>query len=112
MCQKPAVFDLEAETLQNTFYREVLYTTDQLQVVLMNVRKGEEIGMEKHPHTTQFLRIEEGEGLAVLGEERKQYKLRPGVAVIVPPNTWHNIIAKTDLKLCSTLFTSLKIKRV
>lgn len=82
--------NIEQSTLQNNYYRRVIYTTPEMQLVYMSLRPQEEIGMEKHPQTTQFIRIESGTGLAVIGTH--SYLLKDGIAVIIPPNTDHNII--------------------
>lgn len=82
--------DIEKETLQNENYRKVLYTVpNQFQLVLMCLRVGEDIPKEKHKFTTQFIRIEEGNGRAVIGD--KSYILRDGVSLVIPPNTNHYI---------------------
>lgn len=82
--------NIDRATVQNSFYRRVLYTNRKMQLVVMSLRPGEEIGREKHPHTSQFIRVERGRGLAIIG--RKKYRLKPDSAVIIPPGKWHNII--------------------
>jgi mannose-6-phosphate isomerase-like protein (cupin superfamily) len=89
--------NIENKTLENENYRKVEYTTDSMQLVYMNLQQNQEIGNETHPHTTQFIRVEKGDGLAVINE--KQYQLTDNSVVIIPPNTPHNIIAKTNMKL-------------
>ena len=90
--------NIEKLTERNNFYRKVLYTTKQMQLVLMSLNSNEEIGREKHPNISQFIRVEEGSGVAIVG--RKRYRLKDGDAVIIPPNKYHNIIAGTEgLKL-------------
>lgn len=89
--------DLEQETIAGTSFRKVLYTSGQLQLVIMALRAGEEIGLEKHDGHDQFIRVEEGEGSAILDGER--VALRDGIAVIIPAGVEHNIVATTDLKL-------------
>ena len=89
--------NIERETVTNSAYRKVIFTTPNLQLVLMSIPVGEEIGMESHPHTTQFIRIEEGLGVAYVSGHR--YNLKAGDAIIVPPRTRHNVKATTILKL-------------
>lgn len=86
--------NLEQLTIRNKNYRKVISTTKQEQLVLMSLNPGEEIGMEIHPHTTQFVRIETGKGIAIVGGKR--YTLKDGDAVMVPANTYHNFIATTE----------------
>jgi mannose-6-phosphate isomerase-like protein (cupin superfamily) len=95
------VGNIEELTLKNTFYRKVLFTTDPQQLVLMSLSPGTEIGSEVHSDTTQFFRIEQGTGLAVLGNDEKKFDISDGMSVVVPPGLKHNIIntGKTDLKL-------------
>ena len=82
--------NLEERTLSNDNFREVLYTTKRSQLVLMTLKAGEEIGMEHHTGHDQFIRVEEGEGVAILDGER--HELTDGVAVVIPAGTEHNVI--------------------
>jgi mannose-6-phosphate isomerase-like protein (cupin superfamily) len=93
--------DIENQTLKNKYYRKVIYTTKNMQLVLMSIPKGEEIGMEKHKNTSQFIRVEGGKGIAIVGN--KKYSLKDGKAVLIPPNKRHNIIntGSKPLKLYS-----------
>jgi len=77
-------------TIDNDSYRRVLTTTSTMQLVAMSLLPGQEIGAEIHPYTTQFIRIESGEGVAVI--EDKMYQLVDDWSIIVPPGTKHNII--------------------
>jgi mannose-6-phosphate isomerase-like protein (cupin superfamily) len=89
--------NIEKLTLKNTYYRKVIHTTSNMQLVLMSLKSGEEIGMEVHPHTSQFIRIESGRAMALIAGKR--YYLRDGDAIIVPPNTKHNVINRGDDRL-------------
>lgn len=85
--------NIESATTRNNYYRKVLFTTRSMQLVVMSLAPGEDIGMEKHPHTSQFIRVEKGRGKAVLGKRSATvYRLKDNDAVIIPPNTWHNIV--------------------
>jgi mannose-6-phosphate isomerase-like protein (cupin superfamily) len=88
------VDNIETLTLENTMYRKVISTTSTQQLVLMCLKPGEEIGSETHPHTTQFIRIEAGNGKAVLNG--KEYQIADGSAIVIPPGTLHNIINTSD----------------
>ncbi|MGN0172204.1 MAG: cupin domain-containing protein [Acutalibacteraceae bacterium] len=94
--REPFVTDIDKETKQNENYRTALWTGQYLQLTLMSIPVGGEIGLEIHPDTDQFLRIESGCGMVVMGdkENRLDYR-RPvsqGYAVFVPAKTWHNLI--------------------
>ena len=97
--------DLEEKTLANNNFREVLYTTKRSQLVLMTLQAGEEIGMEHHEGHDQFIRVEEGEGVAILDGEK--HALKDGVAVVIPAGTEHNVIntSTTSAMRLYTLYT-------
>jgi len=92
------VFNIEKDTLENDYYRKVLFT-NKFQVVLMSLKVGEEIGMEKHSHLDQFIRVERGKGKVIMNGV--EYRITDGYAIIIPSNTNHNIIntGRTQLKL-------------
>ena len=83
--------NLEQVTLRNEAWRRVLFTTPQQQLVLMYLPPGDTIPMEVHHAATQFIRIEAGTGVAIIGPTR--HLLRPGDAVMIPPDTPHEIRA-------------------
>jgi mannose-6-phosphate isomerase-like protein (cupin superfamily) len=97
---KHFITNLEKDTKNNTFFRNVLFTTNNLQLVVMSLREGEEIGSEVH-ELDQFIRVEEGEAKAVLDGE--EFTLVDGDVVIIPKGVNHNIIniGNVDLKLYS-----------
>ncbi|HUD20949.1 MAG TPA: cupin domain-containing protein [Candidatus Saccharimonadales bacterium] len=80
---------IERETMENANFRKVLFTAKHSQLVLMSLRPGEEIGAEVH-HLDQFIRVESGEGKAILDGE--EHVLNDGTAVVVPEGVKHNII--------------------
>lgn len=96
---KGYVDDIEAATVRNTDFRRVLYTGANLQLVLMTLQPGEEIGEETHDDRDQFFRIEEGKGVIVIDEGR--HEVEDDFAVIVPAGARHNVInsGSTPLKL-------------
>lgn len=85
------ITNIEKTTKENTDYRRVLYTTNNMQLVVMNILPGGEIGNEAH-HLDQFIRVEEGEAKAVLGNGAEEHILSDDFAIIIPAGTWHNII--------------------
>jgi mannose-6-phosphate isomerase-like protein (cupin superfamily) len=82
--------NIEDKTLENENFREVLYTAPQSQLVVMTLKPGEEIGVETHDDRDQFIRVEEGEGVAILDGEK--HALEDGTAVVIPAGTEHNVI--------------------
>lgn len=81
--------NLEEETIANTYFRKVLYTDPRFQFVLMSLLPSEDIGDEVH-ELDQFIRIEAGEGEAIIDGET--YALHDGSAVIIPKGARHNIV--------------------
>ncbi len=94
------VTDIERATLENEEFRRVLFTGPSLQLVLMTLPRGGEIGEEVHVDHDQFLRVEAGTGRALLGGHT--HELQDGSAVVVPAGVRHNVIntsRDTALKL-------------
>ncbi|MEI6326774.1 MAG: cupin domain-containing protein [Candidatus Roizmanbacteria bacterium] len=94
------VQDIEQLTLTNTYFRKVIYTGQHAQLVVMSLLPNEDIGMEVHETTDQFLRIEKGEGKVIMNGE--EHLIKDGSAIIVPAGTQHNIIntsSKNPMKL-------------
>ena len=83
------VTNIEERAIANTYFREVLYTDERVQLVVMSLLPLEDIGEEVH-ELDQFIRIEKGEGKAVLNGV--EHAIADGSAVIVPKGTRHNII--------------------
>ena len=91
---------IEADTLENTFFRKVLFTAPHSQLVLMCLKPNEEIGMEVHEGNDQFFRFEKGEGKVIIGGE--EFIVKDGDTAIVPAGQMHNVIntsASEELKL-------------
>jgi len=86
--------NIEEKTLAGNNFREVLYTTQRSQLVIMTLQPGDEIGLEKHEGHDQFIRVEAGTGVAILDGER--HTLEDGVAVVIPAGTEHNVINTSD----------------
>lgn len=92
--------NIDERTEENSYFREVLFTGPHSQLVVMSLKPGEDIGRETHPNTDQFIRIEEGTGRAIIGED--EYELADGSAVVIPAGAEHNVINTSqneDLKL-------------
>jgi mannose-6-phosphate isomerase-like protein (cupin superfamily) len=92
------VGNIEEATLKNTFFRQVIFTAPNSQLVLMSLPPGEEIGEEVHP-VDQFFRIEQGQAKVVIAGE--VHNVKNEFAIVVPANTKHNVIntGQVDLKL-------------
>lgn len=88
---QPLVLNIEKATKQNNTFRTALWTGNHLQVTLMSINVGEEIGTEIHPNLDQFLRIEQGQGLTKMGYRRDdltmQESVTDGDAILVPAGT-------------------------
>ncbi len=84
------VTNIERDTLENEDYRRVLFTGPNLQLVLMTLQPGEEIGLETHDEHDQFIRIEAGSGIATLDDE--EHELADGVTVVIPAGVRHNVV--------------------
>lgn len=92
---------IEELALTNTFFRQVLFTAEHAQLVVMSLQPGEEIGDEVHADVDQFFRIESGEARFVFGET-EEHLVHAGDGIVVPARTYHNVInaSKTEpLKL-------------
>ena len=91
----PYVTDVDRMAVLNKDYRNALWTGNHLQMTLMTIPPGGEIGPENHPDTDQFIRVEQGRGIAAMGSDRNMTDLRQyvriGDVVFVPAGTWHNI---------------------
>lgn len=90
---KGYITNIEKETLENDNFRKVLYTDTRLQLVVMSLLPGEDIGAEAH-QLDQFIRVEQGSGVAVL--DGVETAIEDGSVVVVPQGTLHNIINRSE----------------
>jgi mannose-6-phosphate isomerase-like protein (cupin superfamily) len=103
----PFAVNIEEAAEQNRYFRTALWTGNHLQLTLMSLQPGEDIGLEIHPNTDQFIRIEEGQGIVRMGDRRDllnyQASVREDFAFIIPAGKWHNVIntGNRPLKLYS-----------
>lgn len=93
----PLYIDIERATRENEFYRRVVYTDCKMQVALMRLTPGQEIGLERHMNSTQFFRCETGTGVIMI--DGKEYPILPGAAVTVPQKSLHNVINTGNVDL-------------
>ncbi|MCL1893682.1 MAG: cupin domain-containing protein [Holophagaceae bacterium] len=100
---EPTVLNIEAYTLSNSNFRTTLWTGKHLQATLMTIPVGGDVGLEQHPDTDQFLRIEEGSANVLMGdtEDSLTFTQTAGkdFAIFVPAGKWHNIINTGDVPL-------------
>jgi mannose-6-phosphate isomerase-like protein (cupin superfamily) len=101
----PFVVNIDQATKQNTTYRTALWTGKHFQVTLMSINVGDDIGLEVHPTTDQFIRIEQGQGLVQMGDSKDKLDFQEmaydGYAIIIPAGKWHNVTntGNTPLKI-------------
>ncbi|MFC6649380.1 cupin domain-containing protein [Paenibacillus rhizoplanae] len=93
--QCPLVVNIDQAAKQNQTYRTALWTGKYFQVTLMSINVGDDIGLEVHPTTDQFIRIEEGQGLVQMGDRKDtldfQVMAYDDYAIMVPAGKWHNL---------------------
>ena len=91
----PFTINIEEATKRNQTFRTALWTGDHLQLTLMSIAPGEDIGLEIHPHVDQFIRLEEGQGIVQMGSRKDQVDFERHVQdndiIIIPAGTWHNL---------------------
>ena len=88
---------IEEETLKNNFFRKVLFTGPNSQLVLMALQPNEDIGSEVHTENDQFFRFEAGEGKVVI--DGQEYPVKDGDCIVVPAGAEHNIINISDTEM-------------
>src|SRR5674536_212204 len=92
---KPQSFDIERATQENRNYRSVAWSGRYLQVTLMSIPAGGDIGLEAHPETDQFLRLDAGSGRVQMGAAKDKLtfekEVSNGWCILVPAGTWHNV---------------------
>ncbi|NLW23729.1 MAG: cupin domain-containing protein [Clostridia bacterium] len=99
----PFVVNIEQAVKQNNNFRLALWTGRHLQITLMSIGVGEDIGLEMHPDVDQFIRIEQGEGLVLMGDTKNRLNFRRRVyadyAIVIPAGKWHNVINTGSIPL-------------
>jgi mannose-6-phosphate isomerase-like protein (cupin superfamily) len=91
---KGYVVNIEELTEANKDFRQVLYTGQNLQLVLMSLKPGQDIGAETHATHDQFFRVEKGKGKIVI--DGVSQKLKSGAGIVVPAGAQHNLINTGD----------------
>ncbi|RYG73008.1 cupin domain-containing protein [Lentibacillus lipolyticus] len=94
--RQPYTVNINQAAKHNNMYRTAIWTGEHLQVTLMSIPVGGDVGLEVHPDVDQFLRIEQGQGLVQMGDRRDRLSYQRHVgddsAIMVPARTWHNVI--------------------
>ena len=104
---EPLVFNIDHATKMNRNFRTALWTGDDLQLTLMSIPVGSDIGVEMHEDVDQFIRIEQGRAVVCMGRcqngMNERYLVNSDYAIFIPAGTWHNVVnaGKTPLKLYS-----------
>lgn len=100
---EPFVVNINEAAKENTNFRTALWTGCHLQLTLMSINVGEEIGLEIHPDVDQFLRIEQGQGLVKMGDSEHcldfQRYVCDDYAIFIPAGKWHNLINMGNIPL-------------
>lgn len=91
---KGYVDNIEDRTIENASFRKVLYTGNHMQLVVMTLKPGEDIGMEVHPKVDQFFRVEQGEGKVIM--DGQEFEVKDDFAFIVPSGVEHNVVNTGD----------------
>jgi mannose-6-phosphate isomerase-like protein (cupin superfamily) len=103
----PFILNIEEATVENSAFRVAKWTGSQMQMTLMSIEPGDDIGLEVHHDHDQFLRIESGIGFAQIGPDADNFSLEKDVedddAIFIPAGSWHNVTNTGDkpLKLYS-----------
>ncbi len=97
---EPYIVDIERATLDNDTFRTTLWTGEHLQLTVMSIRPGDDIGLEVHPDNDQFLRLEQGRGRCQMGPAKDDLPFDEEVSddwvILVPAGTWHNVTNTGD----------------
>ncbi len=101
--KQPWVVNIEDLTVKNENFRATKWTGRNLQMTVMSLKPGEEIGLEKHDEGDQFIRVEKGKARVVMGASKDKMtfdkKVSDDWAIFIPAGFWHNIINEGDKPL-------------
>ena len=99
----PFIFNIDHATNMNNFFRTTLWTGQHMQLTLMSIPEGNEIGVEMHSNVDQFIRIENGIAKVFIGDSDTNLRevgfVNDDFAIIIPAGTWHNIVNIWDAPL-------------
>lgn len=101
--KQPFVVDIEDASVENSHYRRTLWTGEHLQLTVMSIDVGDDVGLEVHPDNDQFLRVEQGTGRTEMGPAEGDLNFVREVedddVIMVPAGTWHNVVNTGDTPL-------------
>lgn len=93
---KPFVFNIRHATNMNRNFRTALWTGKHLQLTLMSIPVGSDIGIEMHPDVDQFIRVESGRAKVYFGGSKNSLRevkvVNENYAILIPAGTWHNVV--------------------
>lgn len=99
----PFTINIHQAAQKNNNFRTALWTGRHMQITLMSILPGEDIGLEIHPQVDQFLRIEQGQGIVQFGDHhgnlRQVTPIQEGSAIVIPAGTWHNVMNTGSIPL-------------
>lgn len=99
----PFTIDISKAAINNNTFRTALWTGAHLQLTLMSIKAGDEIGLEVHPDDDQFLYVESGHGVVQMGNQKDclyfQQPVFTNSAIFIPAGIWHNVINTGELPL-------------
>ncbi len=101
--KQPFVVNINEASKQNNTFRTAIWTGNHLQVTLMSLQPGEDIGLEIHPDVDQFLRVEQGDGIVQMGKNKNQLdfvrQVADDSAIFIPAGYWHNLTNTGNIPL-------------
>ena len=99
----PFSINIHQAAQRNPYFRTALWTGKYLQITLMSILPGEDIGVEMHPNVDQFLRVEQGQGVVQFGDQQGNLgqvsPIQDDSAIVVPAGTWHNVVNTGNIPL-------------
>lgn len=113
---EPYVVDIDDLTINNTKFRTTKWTGDKLQMTVMDIPNGQDIGLEVHNDGDQFIRVESGEGEVHMGKSKEKLdylkKIKDDTAIFIPAGYWHNIKnTSTDSLKLYVIYAPVEHKR-
>ena len=98
-----AVTDIERETKNNGYFRKEIWTGEKMQITVMSIPVGSEIGLERHTDNEQMIYLETGFAAVYAGKERDRVEFigraKSGYAILIPAGTWHNVINEGNIPM-------------